>query len=167
MITIRNAGIGDVELLLKWDQNQHVIDADPAGDWQWDQELKRDPEWREQLIAEKDGQPIAFVQIIDPANEESHYWGQIGVGKRAIDIWIGEKENLGKGFGTQIMELVLRRCFEIGAVTEVLIDPFATNHRAINFYKRLGFKFVEDRIFDGDECEIFSLKKGDWLTNGR
>jgi aminoglycoside 6'-N-acetyltransferase len=35
---------------------------------------------------------IGFVQIIDPAREESHYWGDAPGGLRAIDIWIGEAD---------------------------------------------------------------------------
>ncbi|WP_202951049.1 hypothetical protein [Fortiea contorta] len=40
-------------------------------------ELDRTPDWREQLIAEIAGRAIGFIQIIDPAREESHYWGDV------------------------------------------------------------------------------------------
>lgn len=43
---------------------------------------------------------IGVIQVIDPAGEETQYWGNIGEGYRAIDIWIGEAEDLGKGYGT-------------------------------------------------------------------
>jgi aminoglycoside 6'-N-acetyltransferase len=45
-------------------------------DWGWQTELHRQPDWREQLIAEVEGIPIGFLQIIDPAQEEEHYWGE-------------------------------------------------------------------------------------------
>ncbi len=61
-------------------------------------------------MAEVDGRPIGFVQVIDPAREESHYWGDVPVDLRAIDIWIGEEADLGKGCGTQMMQLALARC---------------------------------------------------------
>mgnify|MGYP003467119708 CR=1 FL=1 len=38
------------------------------------------------------------MQIIDPALEESHYWGDIGPDLRAIDIWIGSPGDLGRMF---------------------------------------------------------------------
>lgn len=41
-----------------------------------------------------------MLQIIDPYEEETHYWGPIKKNKRAIDIWIGEEKNLNKGYGT-------------------------------------------------------------------
>ena len=72
MITLRPATSSDIDLLKYWDTKQHVIDCDPDDDWDWDNELLRSPPWREQLIAELNGEPIGFIQIIDPKEEESH-----------------------------------------------------------------------------------------------
>jgi len=77
MIHLRKATIDDAALLEYWDTQQHVIDSDPDDDWNWRTELIRDFEWREQLMAELNGKPIGFVQIIDPLLEESHYWGDV------------------------------------------------------------------------------------------
>ncbi len=66
MITLRPASIGDLELLRYWDAKQHVIDCDPDDDWNWEEELCRDPEWREQLVAELDGEPLAFCKSLIP-----------------------------------------------------------------------------------------------------
>lgn len=149
-ITFRNATIEDLGLLLHWDQQQHVIDSDPDETWNWAYELPRTFSWREMLIAMLDDRPIGFVQIIDPALEETHYWGKdIGSHQRAIDIWIGEAEDLNKGYGTIMMQLALDRCFEDERVTRVLIDPLESNTKAIRFYKRLGFTFVEKENLKG------------------
>lgn len=162
MIKLREANIKDLEILNFWDQQEHVIESDSNDDWNWDNELRRNFDWREQLIAEYNGRPIGFIQIIDPAKEESQYWGHIGEGKRAIDIWIGEKQDLGKGYGTQMMNLALEKCFENLEVTEVLIDPLESNKKAIQFYKKIGFQFIEKRQFGEDICEVYSLKREDW-----
>ena len=66
MMRLRPATPDDLELLRRWDEQPHVIESDPNDDWGWEQELARDPDWREQLIAEVDGTPIGFIQIIDP-----------------------------------------------------------------------------------------------------
>ncbi len=162
MLKLRKATLADLPTLRYWDTQVHVFVSDPDDDWDWETELQRDPAWREQLMAELNGKPLGFIQIIDPALEDSHYWGQIGPDKRAIDIWIGEPENLGKGYGTQMMLLALDRCFAQAEVTEVLIDPLESNVRAINFYKKLGFRFVEKRTFDKDECKVYTLSRQDW-----
>jgi aminoglycoside 6'-N-acetyltransferase len=38
-----------------------------------------------------------------------------------------------------------------------LIDPLASNERAIRFYERLGFEFVEERDVGGDYCLVREL----------
>lgn len=160
---LRPATPGDLALLRHWDEQPHVIAASPNDDWGWETELQRSPEWRELLIAEVEGRPVGFLQIIDPAREDSHYWGDVPQGLRAIDIWIGEAADLGRGYGTGMMRQALARCFEDPEVSAVLIDPLATNTRAHRFYERLGFKFVERRRFGEDDCCVYRLDRAGYL----
>jgi len=161
-IHLRAADPMDLPLLRHWDAQPHIVASDPNDDWNWEEELPRKPEWREFLIAELDGRPIGFVQIIDPLEEETHYWGDISSNHRAIDIWIGEAADLGKGYGTVMMRMALERCFNVPEVTTVLIDPLITNSKARRFYERLGFHYVEDRTFGKDECAVYQMKREDW-----
>jgi len=149
-------------LLLYWDEQPHTVASDPNDDWNWAEELPRKPEWREQLVAELKGRPIGFVQIIDPVREETHYWGAVSHNLRTIDIWIGEATDLGKGYGTEIMRLALEKCFANPQVVAVLLDPLVSNVRAIRFYERLGFRFVEKRWFDEDFCAVYRLDRTEW-----
>jgi aminoglycoside 6'-N-acetyltransferase len=158
-VRLRPAGPGDAALLRRWDEQAHVLAADPNDDWQWESELARSPDWREQLIAEVDGRPIGFLEIIDPAREDGRYWGEVPAGLRAVDIWIGEAQELGKGYGTQMMTLALARCFADPHVRAVLVDPLASNTRAHRFYERLGFRFVERRRFGRDDCFVYRLDR--------
>lgn len=159
---LRPATLDDLDLLRHWDEQPHVIESDPNDDWGWEGELGHDPDWREQLIAEVDGRPVGFIQIIDPAREDSHYWGDCPDNLRAIDIWIGEAADLGQGFGTRMMRLALERCFAEASVEAILIDPLETNRRARRFYERLGFRFVEKRRFGADDCAVYRLARGEW-----
>lgn len=164
---LRPATLDDVAILRHWDEQPHVIASDPNDDWQWETELARSPDWREQLIAEIGARPIGFVQIIDPAHETSHYWGDVEPNLRAIDIWIGEEADLGKGYGTTMMQLALARCFGDANVTAVLIDPLASNTRAHRFYQRLGFKVVGMRYFGADETLVHRLDRADYARTQR
>lgn len=161
-IILRSATIEDLIILREWDEQQHNIDADPNDDWNWEYELTRTVPWREQLIAELNGRPIGFIQIIDPFEEESRYWGDVPPNLCAIDIWIGEETDLGKGYGTTMMRLALDRCFKKIEVEAVLIDPLKNNMRAIQFYERLGFRFKEERTFGEDECCVYRFDREDW-----
>jgi aminoglycoside 6'-N-acetyltransferase len=160
-VTLRPANPGDLELLRHRDGQPHTVASDPNDDWGWETELARDPPWREQLIGEVDGRPVGFVQIIDPAEEDSHYWGDVPPNLRAIDIWIGEASDLNRGYGTAMMRLAIARCFAAPEVTAILIDPLASNTAAHRFYERLGFRFVERRRFGGDDCFVYRLERDD------
>jgi aminoglycoside 6'-N-acetyltransferase len=165
---LRRATIEDLPLLQRWDEQPHVVASDPNDDWGWETELGREVEWREQLIAEHDGRPIGFIQIIDPALEDSHYWGSdVAPDLRAIDIWIGEPEDLGRGYGTQMMRLAIERCFAAPNVTAILIDPLASNGRSHRFYERFGFVFQERRRFGVDDCFVYRLERGTWEATQR
>jgi aminoglycoside 6'-N-acetyltransferase len=162
VMELRPATPNDLEVLRCWDEPPHVVAADPHDDWAWEVELERSPGWREQLMAEVDGRPVGFLQLIDPALEESRYWGDIPSGLRAIDIWIGEEADLGKGYGTEMRRLALARCFKDPAVSAVLIDPLASNVRTHRFCERLGFQFVERRRFGEDECFVYRLERSSY-----
>ena len=165
-LTLRLARPDDAAMLRRWDRKPHVIAAGGAweqyDDFDWDEELARNVDWREFLIAETGDRPIGVLQIIDAAEEETHYWGDVEPGSRAIDIWIGEEDCLGQGFGTKMMNAAIARCFAPPEVTAILIDPLAKNKRAHRFYERLGFGFVERRFFDEDDCFVYKLRREDW-----
>ena len=159
---LRTATPADRALLERWDDQPHVLAADPNDDWGWAAELGRRPSWREQLIAEVDGRPVGFVQIIDPVLEDSRYWGDVAADQRAVDLWIGEPADLGKGYGTTMMRLALARCFAEARVWSVLIDPLASNTRVHRFYERHGFRFVARRRFGADECLVYRLSRAEF-----
>jgi aminoglycoside 6'-N-acetyltransferase len=150
----------DIPLLKAWDEKPHVASSGGDDDWyDWDREVPRHADWGELLIAEHDGRPVGVLEIIDPAREPTHYWGKIEAGLRAIDIWIGEEGDLGRGLGTGMMRAAINRCFAEGGVSAIVIDPLASNARARRFYERIGFKFVELRRFEKDMCAVYRLDR--------
>ncbi|HEX2257713.1 MAG TPA: GNAT family N-acetyltransferase [Afifellaceae bacterium] len=160
---LRAATPADLALLRSWDAKPHVRAAcGDDGPLDWQTELPRRLDWRELLIAETEGRPVGLLQVIDPAREESSYWGAVEPDLRAIDIWIGEESDLGRGYGTEMMRLMLERCFGDPAVTAIFVDPLARNTRAHRFYERLGFRPVERRLFGNDDCIVYRLEREEW-----
>jgi len=102
---------------------------------------------------------VGFLDIIDPRREASRYWGDVPPGLRAIDIWIGAPADRGRGLGAEMMRQAIARCFASRDVTAILIDPLASNARAIRFYERLGFRPVERRWFAEDDCLVMRLDR--------
>jgi aminoglycoside 6'-N-acetyltransferase len=158
-VTLRPATPADSALLRRWDRQAHVVAAKGDDDWRWETELGRQPDWREQLIAEAGGRPVGFVQIIDPAREESHYWSCTTPGRRAIDLWIGDAADTGRGLGSDILRQTVARCFADPSVAAVLVDPLIDNERARRFYERLGFEFAVHRRFGEDDCAVYRLTR--------
>lgn len=159
MLTLRPATLDDLATLRRWDEAPHVVESDPNDDWGWESELGRRVDWRAQLIAEVDGRPVGYVEIIDPARDEDHYWGDCAADLAAIDIWIGEPGDLGRGLGTEMMRQALARCFADSRVSAVLVDPLASNTSARRFYQRLGFVFAGERQFGLDRCAVYRLER--------
>lgn len=172
-VLLRPATPSDAGLLEGWDRQPHVISAttdDPAAekafeDVYWPDELAAQDEHSQYFIGELDGRPIGAMQIIDPHRESMHYWGDIRPNLRALDIWIGEPDCLGKGYGETMMRLAFQRCFADQAVTAIVIDPLASNTRAHKFYRRLGFKAVGRRMFDEDDCLVHELRREEWCQS--
>lgn len=169
-VALRPATSADIRWLEIWDKDPDVIACasdDPNAttafdDIDWAHEIAMQSDVYEYLIAELDGRPIGAMQICDPHREPTHYWGEIAPNLRAIDIWIGAAADRGKGYGGEMMRLALQRCFADTNVTGIVIDPLASNTRAHEFYRRLGFKAVGRRRFGDDDCLVHELTRHDW-----
>ncbi len=160
---LRPATLRDLALLRTWDGKSHVIAASGRDNGlDWATELAQQGPFSKYLIAEEESRPIGVMQIIDPAREETHYWGEIAENLRAIDIWIGEEADLGRGLGTEMMRLALAYSFGAPEVTGVLVDPLESNRRAHRFYERLGFSLLGPRRFGEDDCLVYRLARADW-----
>jgi aminoglycoside 6'-N-acetyltransferase len=172
-VALRGATHADVPWLELWDTDPDVIACssdDPNatiafGGIEWAEELAAQNEHSEYLIAELDGRPIGAMQIIDPQLESTHYWGEIAPNLRAIDIWIGSPADRGRGYGGEMMRLALERCFSDPRVTGVVIDPLASNERALKFYARLGFRPIGRRLFGDDDCLVHELTRERWQAS--
>lgn len=164
-VTLRRARPDDVPTLEHWDTQPHVIASSGDDDaYDWIAEVVRDVPWQEVLVAEEDGRAVGVVVVIDPRDEHSHYWGEIEPGHRALDIWIGEAGDLGRGIGTRMMRQALDRCFAVPDVHTVLIDPLASNVDARRFYRRIGFVDVGPRRFGDDDCIVMALTRDRWIA---
>ena len=172
-VTLRRATTADARWLDLWDQDADVISCstdDPDAtvafaETEWAEELAAQDEHSQYFIGELGGQPIGAMQICDPHLETSHYWGEIAPNLRAIDIWIGAPQHRGKGFGGEMMRLALDKCFADSRVTGIVIDPLASNERALRFYRRVGFKAIGRRHFGPDDCLVHELTRRDWLAH--
>jgi len=83
-------------------------------------------------------------------------------GSFSIDLFIGEKEFLDKGFGTLLLSDFVHLVFTKHKAKTIFIDPALENKRAIRCYEKVGFEFIHNS-FDGVcNCYVMSLSKSSW-----
>jgi aminoglycoside 6'-N-acetyltransferase len=177
-LRLRWATPADAPTLERWDREPDVIAATTDlksetafGDHNWRDDLTQQTPANRYFIAELAvsgdaavGRPIGAMQIIDPHQEPTHYWGDVARNQRAVDIWIGDPKDRNHGFGAVLMKMAEMLCFSHPAVTAILIDPLNSNARAHRFYQRLGYKPVGRQVFNNgeDDCLVHILTRTDW-----
>lgn len=90
--------------------------------------------------------PFAFLVtsfVKKPKDELSRFCATEGVAI-TLDMLIGEEQYLGK----KLSHILIREFLlsEFPGVEEVLIDPEASNSRAIHVYEKVGFKFLNQFV---------------------
>lgn len=100
-------------------------------------------------IARAADKPFAFLitsEVEGPYDPKDDYakWYEEGRQTITLDLLIGEEEFLGKGLAAPLIREFLLTMFPHASI--VLIDPEATNSRAIHVYERAGFEKLEQFI---------------------
>lgn len=93
------------------------------------------------------------------------------VGRMAeLGIMLGEKQEWGKGYGTEVMSLLVRHCFETLNLNRVFLRVYGENSRARRAYQKAGF-VEEGRMREAvykhgkyDDVILMSVLRSEWGT---
>ncbi|MCB0016421.1 MAG: GNAT family N-acetyltransferase [Anaerolineales bacterium] len=150
LIRFAPVAAGDRSLIIGWLQQPHVSQWLHGAGLQntldsLDQFLEGEAEFDHWLVSEQ-GAPFAYLLTSTVDQMAAEVAAVPFAGDRAItlDVFIGEPDYLGKGLGTALIQQFIERQFP--EITDVLIDPEATNARAIHVYQKLGFRIIETFI---------------------
>lgn len=118
------------------------------------QSYETQKEWFEEMRKNKKNYKDFFWAI---DTKDGMYIGGCGVNHMdrknrvaQVGIFIGDKEYLGKGYGTDAMNVLLKFLFEEYNVNKVKLSVFDYNKRAIKSYEKCGFKtevIMRDSVF--------------------
>lgn len=158
-ICLRPALPGDAPTLRQWESAPHLAGRLGDSDWEWETSLATPSPAHRPFIAEINGRPAGFLEILDPALDPEQYWGKLPPGYRALDLWIGVPQFIRKGVGRMMIKQALKICFSEPEVHTVLVDPLAANTAAHRFYEHCGFVFSEKRRFGEDDCFVFQIQR--------
>lgn len=94
-------------------------------------------------IAEVNGANIAYLQYY-PLNEKERQTYRLSLKERiyGMDQFIGDATYWNKGYGTMLIKKLVTRLLDDG-VEKIVMDPLASNKRAIRCYEKCGFKIVK------------------------
>lgn len=91
-------------------------------------------------IMEHECHPVGYLQFYLADPQEYHF---DGLGKvYALDLFIGEPNDWGRGYGTHFIRLLLCYLFEQQGADWVILDPHIDNARAIRSYEKCGFRKI-------------------------
>ena len=116
-----------------------LLDAEPA----YPPSVKK---LTELIQRDQEKDPPAFYLFAIRTLEGDKLVGYIGLdgdafphGELFVGIAIGEREDWGKGYGTDAMKVILRYAFQELNLRRVSLDTFEYNPRAIRSYEKAGF----------------------------
>lgn len=119
--------------------------------------------WRKLLLIRYGHKPIGLLEIIDPHQDETHYWGIMPKGQRAINFYLAEAAHRGAQFQTPLLHLALWQCFKEDGVNTVWSEPPTDDFAALQLFEHLGFQAVDERKVEGKLHQIFQIQRADWM----
>ena len=132
--------VEDVEKYTRWLNDFETTDYTGRSSQIYTKENER--KWLEEGIQNKENQIFGIVDL-----ENDNLLGNCGLHKinsvnrtAVLGIFIGEKEERSKGYGTETIKLLLDYGFNYLNLHEIQLDVMAFNERAIKCYKKCGFK---------------------------
>lgn len=148
-IYLRLMDEGDTDRIIRWRNTEFVrrnfIYQKPftrQGHMAWIREMIDTGKAVQFMICVKDtGKPVGSVYFRDI--DHNHHKAEYG-------IFIGEREALGKGFGTQAAELMIRYGLEELKLHKVMLRVLAENFPARKSYEKAGFvqeAYLKDEVF--------------------
>lgn len=111
------------------------------------------------------GRVVQFIICLKASDKPvgSVYFRDIDVThhKAEYGIFLGEKEALGRGIGTEAAKLALQYAFSVLKLHRVMLRVLADNSRARKSYEKAGFKeegrFREDVYLDGRYLDVIFM----------
>lgn len=82
---------------------------------------------------------------------------------------IGEKDEWGKGYGKEVLDKIIRYCFEDLDMNRIGVEIYAFNERSIKMFENMGFKregIIRQLVYKKNKFEdeyIYGLLKSEWM----
>ncbi|MFN2223586.1 MAG: GNAT family N-acetyltransferase [Candidatus Promineifilaceae bacterium] len=126
--------------------------------------------WLDEVQKDKNGflfaiRPVKEDTLLGYVELDGILWSQ---GNAWLALGLGQRDNWGKGYGTEAMQLALAFAFDELNLHRVQLSVFAYNERAIRLYEKLGFvregTYREHLRRDGQfhDMYLYGLLRREW-----
>lgn len=92
------------------------------------------------VLGQEDGAPVFLMEHYDPARSPLHGLYPAHPGDIGMHLLVAPPLRPRPGFTTDVMTAVLEQLFADPAVTRVVVEPDAANHKIHTLNARLGFR---------------------------
>lgn len=94
------------------------------------------------FLAREGSRPIGYLHVYH-ANPDP-FWAGHTLPRETfgLDLFLGETDVIGRGMGTRLIRLALRRLLSLPETARVQIDPAPDNAAAIRAYEKAGFRRI-------------------------
>jgi RimJ/RimL family protein N-acetyltransferase len=139
LIRLRAMRAEDAEFYVRWMNNTDMAERIMAGAMPLTLEQER--EWIQKNAGRQDDHCHFAVETLEGELLGSCSYHQLDWKNRKclVGWFIGDPEMRGKGYGTDMIETILKVCFEVLGLRKVRLEVHGFNVEAIRLYERLGF----------------------------
>jgi RimJ/RimL family protein N-acetyltransferase len=138
-IYLSPVSIEDAETYVKWISDPEISDKlhntsklfNVLSEQDWINNCLKNGDYNFAIVRKSDDKLIGNCGF----NSINHIDGTATVG-----IFIGDKENQNKGYGSEALKALLKYGFGVLNLNNIDLHVFDFNQRAINCYKKVGFK---------------------------
>ena len=134
--------VEDAETYVKWLNDFNVTDG--VGTSCLITSLQSEKEW---IMNNSSKYQFAIVRL-----EDDKLIGNCGIQEieqlrqcAEVGLFIGDEENRNKGYGEEVLNLLLGYGFDYLNLNNIMLKVFSFNERAISCYKKIGFKEIGRR----------------------
>lgn len=140
-LLIRKTVTDDCLLFEEWEKQDFIKEFLNINDSQRYEDIVNEMQTRE-----KDKSKELYTIILKSINKPIGrvYLSKIDKVYNSIDItriYIGDESYIGKGYGRELMKILLKYCFETLEMQRVTLDHYPNNKKASLLYLDLGFKY--------------------------
>jgi len=169
LIRLREMRMEDAEQFVVWMNNRDTADKLTGGSMPLTLQQERD--WISQNAGRREDQCTFSVETLDGRHIGSCGYHQLDwKNRRAMVGWsIGDPQMRGKGYGADMIETLLKVCFEVQGLRKVSLNVYEFNE-AIRLYERLGFVlegvFRKERYVRGQwwDERHYGMFKTEWAA---